>query len=42
MTGGDAYDLCQVLGWKSSLNAKPWQAKGFYMVIMAFTVTPSR
>jgi hypothetical protein len=31
-------DLRQVLGWKSSLNAMPWQAKEFCMVIMAFTV----
>ena len=38
MTAGGAYDLCQVLGWKSSLHAKPWQAKGFYGVFAAFTV----
>jgi NRAMP (natural resistance-associated macrophage protein)-like metal ion transporter len=37
MTTGAAYDLCQVLGWKSSLHAKPRQAKRFYGTIAAFT-----
>jgi Mn2+/Fe2+ NRAMP family transporter len=38
MTTGAAYDLCQVMGWKSSLHAKPKDAKRFYAVIVAFTV----
>jgi Mn2+/Fe2+ NRAMP family transporter len=38
MTTGAAYDLCQVLGWKSSLHAKPSEAKKFYAVIGGFTV----
>jgi NRAMP (natural resistance-associated macrophage protein)-like metal ion transporter len=38
MTAGGAYDLCQVLGWKSSLHAKPRQAKGFYLVIAVLTL----
>ncbi|MEA2904960.1 MAG: hypothetical protein QOI12_2347 [Alphaproteobacteria bacterium] len=38
MTTGAAYDLCQVMGWKSSLHAKPKEAKKFYVVIVAFTV----
>jgi Mn2+/Fe2+ NRAMP family transporter len=38
MTTGAAYDLCQVLGWKSSLHAKPKDAKRFYALIVAFTV----
>jgi NRAMP (natural resistance-associated macrophage protein)-like metal ion transporter len=37
MTTGAAYDLCQVVGWKSSLHAKPRGAKLFYGVIAAFT-----
>jgi NRAMP (natural resistance-associated macrophage protein)-like metal ion transporter len=37
MTTGGAYDLCQVVGWKSSLHAKPRQAKEFYFVIVIFT-----
>ena len=38
MTTGAAYDLCQVMGWKSSLHAKPSQAKKFYACIGVFTV----
>ncbi len=38
MTTGAAYDLCQVMGWKSSLHAKPSQAKKFYACIAVFTV----
>lgn len=38
MTTGAAYDLCQVLGWKSSLHAKPREAVRFYLCIAAFTV----
>ncbi|WP_439408263.1 NRAMP family divalent metal transporter [Bradyrhizobium sp. DASA03076] len=37
MTTGAAYDLCQVLGWKSSLHEKPSEAPAFYLVITAFT-----
>lgn len=38
MTTGAAYDLCQVLGWISSLHAKPKDAPKFYAVIVAFTI----
>jgi NRAMP (natural resistance-associated macrophage protein)-like metal ion transporter len=38
MTTGAAYDLCQVVGWKHSLHAKPREAKKFYAVIGGFTV----
>lgn len=38
MTTGAAYDLCQVMGWKSSLHAKPKEAKKFYALIVGFTV----
>lgn len=38
MTTGAAYDLCQVLGWKHSLHAKPSEAKKFYGAIAVFTV----
>jgi NRAMP (natural resistance-associated macrophage protein)-like metal ion transporter len=38
MTTGAAYDLCQVVGWKHSLHAKPKEAKKFYAAIGAFTV----
>lgn len=37
MTTGAAYDLCQVMGWKHSLHAKPSEAKKFYVAIAAFT-----
>lgn len=37
MITGAAYDLCQVVGWKSSLHAKPKEAKQFYALIVAFT-----
>src|SRR3954469_11263620 len=37
MTTGAAYDFCQVMGWKSSLNAKPKDAKKFYAAIAGFT-----
>ena len=32
------YDLCQVVGWKHSLHAKPSEAKKFYGAIAGFTV----
>ena len=38
MTTGAAYDLCQVLGWKHGLHAKPAEAKRFYVTIAVFTV----
>jgi Mn2+/Fe2+ NRAMP family transporter len=37
MTAGAAYDLCQAVGWKSSLHAKPREAKRFYAAVAAFT-----
>jgi Mn2+/Fe2+ NRAMP family transporter len=37
MITGAAYDLCQVVGWKSSLHARPKEAKHFYALIVAFT-----
>src|SRR3954454_5712360 len=37
MTTGAAYDLCQVMGWKSSLHAKPKEATRFYLCIAGFT-----
>lgn len=37
MTTGAAYDLCQVMGWKSSLSAKPREAKKFYTAVAVFT-----
>jgi NRAMP (natural resistance-associated macrophage protein)-like metal ion transporter len=37
MTTGAAYDLCQVMGWKSSLHARPREAKPFYLAIAGFT-----
>ena len=38
MTTGAAYDLCQVIGWKHSLHAKPSEAKKFYGAIAVFTL----
>jgi Mn2+/Fe2+ NRAMP family transporter len=38
MTTGAAYDLCQVMGWKHSLHAKPAEAKKFYAAIGVFTL----
>ncbi|MBV8485769.1 MAG: Nramp family divalent metal transporter [Verrucomicrobia bacterium] len=37
MTGGAAYDVSQALGWKSTLSARPNEAKGFYTAILVFT-----
>jgi Mn2+/Fe2+ NRAMP family transporter len=37
MTTGAAYDLAQALGWRHSLNAKPQDAKRFYLAIAGFT-----
>ncbi|WP_407176569.1 NRAMP family divalent metal transporter [Bradyrhizobium sp. STM 3562] len=38
MTTGAAYDLAQVMGWKSSLHAQPKEAKAFYALIAGFTL----
>jgi NRAMP (natural resistance-associated macrophage protein)-like metal ion transporter len=38
MTTGAAYDLCQVMGWKSSLHAKPKDARTFYALTVGFTI----
>jgi NRAMP (natural resistance-associated macrophage protein)-like metal ion transporter len=38
MTTGAAYDLCQALGWKSSLHARPKEAPAFYACVSGFTV----
>lgn len=38
MTAGAAYDLCQAVGWKASLNARPAEARHFYIMIAAFTL----
>jgi Mn2+/Fe2+ NRAMP family transporter len=37
MTTGAAYDTCQVFGWRHGLHARPADAKGFYLLIAAFT-----
>lgn len=38
MTTGAAYDLSQTIGWKSSLHARPNEARAFYAMIAGFTV----
>jgi Mn2+/Fe2+ NRAMP family transporter len=38
MTTGAAYDLAQVMGWKSSLHARPAEARKFYLAISGFTL----
>jgi NRAMP (natural resistance-associated macrophage protein)-like metal ion transporter len=38
MTTGAAYDLCQTLGWKHSLHARPSEAKKFYAAIVFFSL----
>lgn len=38
MTTGAAYDLCQAVGWKHSLHAKPAEAKKFYVAIAVITI----
>jgi Mn2+/Fe2+ NRAMP family transporter len=38
MTTGAAYDLAQVIGWKSSLHAQPAEARRFYRAIVGFTL----
>jgi NRAMP (natural resistance-associated macrophage protein)-like metal ion transporter len=38
LTGSAAYAVCETFGWKCSLDAKPGQAKEFYLVLGAATV----
>ena len=38
MVTGAAYDLCQAFGWKSTLHARPAQAKVFYGAIIVVTL----
>lgn len=38
MTTGAAYDLCQVMGWKASLHARPRDAKLFYVFTALFSL----
>lgn len=37
-TAGAAYDLCQTLGWKHGLHARPSQAPRFYAAIVVITL----
>jgi Mn2+/Fe2+ NRAMP family transporter len=37
MTAGAAYDLCQIVGWRSTLDAPPKKAGQFYIAIAGFT-----
>jgi Mn2+/Fe2+ NRAMP family transporter len=37
MTTGAAYDLCQTVGWKYSLHARPARAGKFYAAIACFS-----
>jgi Mn2+/Fe2+ NRAMP family transporter len=37
MTAGAAYDLCQIVGWRSTLDASPKKAGQFYIAIAGFT-----
>jgi len=37
MTIGAAYDFCQAMGWKASLNARASEDKVFYLIIAAVT-----
>ncbi|MBV9826057.1 MAG: divalent metal cation transporter, partial [Alphaproteobacteria bacterium] len=38
MTTGAAYDLARSFGWRHSLHAKSWEAKGFYAAIIVSTL----
>jgi Mn2+/Fe2+ NRAMP family transporter len=38
MTTGAAYDLCQAKGWKSSIHAKPTEARKFCVGFTVLTV----
>jgi NRAMP (natural resistance-associated macrophage protein)-like metal ion transporter len=37
LTGSAAYAVCEAFGWKCSLDARPGQAKEFYLVLAAAT-----
>lgn len=37
LTGASAYAVADTFGWKSSLNSKPGDARGFYALIVAGT-----
>src|SRR5207244_1818845 len=37
LTGSAAYAVCETFGWKCSLDAKPGQAKEFYLVLAPAT-----
>jgi NRAMP (natural resistance-associated macrophage protein)-like metal ion transporter len=38
LTGSAAYAVCETVGWKCSLDAKPGKAKEFYLVMAASTL----
>ena len=38
LTGSAAYAVAEAAGWECSLNARPYQAKKFYLVMGACTV----
>jgi NRAMP (natural resistance-associated macrophage protein)-like metal ion transporter len=38
LTGSAAYAVCECVGWKCSLDAKPYKAKEFYLVIAGSTL----
>jgi NRAMP (natural resistance-associated macrophage protein)-like metal ion transporter len=38
LTGSASYAVCEMFGWKCSLEAKPGQAKEFYLVLCAATL----
>jgi Mn2+/Fe2+ NRAMP family transporter len=38
LTGSAAYAVCETVGWKCSLDAKPGKAKEFYLVLVLSTL----
>jgi NRAMP (natural resistance-associated macrophage protein)-like metal ion transporter len=38
LTGSAAYAVCETFGWKCSFDAKPGQAKEFYIVLVVSTI----
>jgi NRAMP (natural resistance-associated macrophage protein)-like metal ion transporter len=38
LTGSAAYAVCETFGWRCSLDAKPGQAKEFYIILAASTI----
>jgi NRAMP (natural resistance-associated macrophage protein)-like metal ion transporter len=38
LTGSAAYAVCETFGWKCSLDAKPWRAKEFYLIVAVSTI----